>query len=88
MLKYILPAIVATALVLALLCVLKCRQHKVLINSEVDQPVARWRRISHYEIHQATNRFSDDNLLGIGSSGRVHKGVLLDGMNVAIKVLI
>ncbi|XVF78739.1 hypothetical protein PTKIN_Ptkin14bG0159900 [Pterospermum kingtungense] len=45
-----------------------------------------WRRISHAELLQATDGFGEHNMLGSGSFGSVHKGRLLDGMDVAIKV--
>ncbi|KAH6819890.1 hypothetical protein C2S53_018496 [Perilla frutescens var. hirtella] len=43
-------------------------------------------RISYYEILQATQQLNECNLLGIGSFGRVFKGVLTDGITVAVKV--
>jgi serine/threonine protein kinase len=37
------------------------------------------------ELQQATNNFASENLLGEGGFGRVFKGVLRDGTDVAIK---
>lgn len=46
----------------------------------------RQRRLSYYELQQATDGYSESNLLGVGGYGAVYKGVLSDGTVLAVKV--
>ncbi|KAK2966438.1 hypothetical protein RJ640_002753 [Escallonia rubra] len=65
---------------------IRCQKSKRL-PIEIDlQPVAEYRRITHQEILEATDGFDESNLLGNGSFGSVYRGILSDGMVVAIKV--
>lgn len=42
-------------------------------------------RITYQEIESATKGFSDENVIGIGGNGKVYKGVLPGGAQVAVK---
>ncbi|KAL3520044.1 hypothetical protein ACH5RR_018193 [Cinchona calisaya] len=91
--KRIIPAIwilsgVAVIIIATTLVILFVRYRK---KDEVPRttdllPVRVPKRMSYYELFQATNGYDDSNLLGIGSFGSVYKGILMDGALVAVKV--
>uniref|UniRef100_K3ZP48 non-specific serine/threonine protein kinase n=1 Tax=Setaria italica TaxID=4555 RepID=K3ZP48_SETIT len=91
LLKLLLPA-ATIAFVSIVLCVYLMIKRK-LKNKRVHASVAglsdvmRHRLISYHELVRATDNFSDNNLLGTGSFGKVFKGQLNTGLVVAIKVL-
>ncbi|KAA8519792.1 hypothetical protein F0562_014118 [Nyssa sinensis] len=45
-------------------------------------------RITYQEIDAATRRFSEENVIGIGGNGKVYKGVLVGGVEVAVKRIV
>ncbi|XP_014490997.1 probable leucine-rich repeat receptor-like protein kinase At5g49770 [Vigna radiata var. radiata] len=51
----------------------------------IELPIRDTRRFEMEELSLATNSFSDKNLIGEGKFGEVYKGLLQDGMLVAIK---
>ncbi|KAK2988249.1 hypothetical protein RJ640_000010, partial [Escallonia rubra] len=71
---------------MTLVCVLTRHRKSKRDEHELDlQPTTLHRRISYHELLVATNGFLESNLLGSGSFGSVHRGVLSDGIVVAIK---
>ena len=44
-------------------------------------------RFSYSELDEATGKFSDENLIGVGGSSKVYRGQLSDGKVVAVKKL-
>jgi LRR receptor-like serine/threonine-protein kinase FLS2 len=88
-LKYILPTIGLTIIVVVALVIvwIRCQNRNKKIPVEANSlPLATWRRISRLELLQATDGFNASNLLGKGSFGSVYHGTLSDGTIVAIKV--
>lgn len=42
-------------------------------------------RMAYEEIEAATKRFSEENVIGVGGNGKVYKGVLRGGVEIAVK---
>ncbi|XP_048553714.1 probable LRR receptor-like serine/threonine-protein kinase At3g47570 [Triticum urartu] len=89
-LKFILPAVTITVVAFAAFLYLmlgkKKKQPNVMTPTDMADPISH-RLVSYNEIARATGNFNEDNLLGVGSFGKVFKGQLDDGLMVAIKVL-
>ncbi|XP_061341212.1 probable LRR receptor-like serine/threonine-protein kinase At3g47570 [Gastrolobium bilobum] len=86
--KCILPIMLSTILVVLFVFLLIRRQRKNDGDpSEVSSSILpATRMISYNELSQATNGFDECNLLGKGSFGSVFKGILPNGMVVAVKL--
>ncbi|CAI9757215.1 unnamed protein product [Fraxinus pennsylvanica] len=84
-LKYILPSI-AVVLSLAITVVYLIRTHSrnTFLPAPSTSPVTI-KRISYYEVLNATNKFGEERLIGRGSIGLMYKGIFSDGMIAAIK---
>ncbi|KAH7576075.1 hypothetical protein JRO89_XS02G0287000 [Xanthoceras sorbifolium] len=83
----LLTFIVSVTLIIVMREYQKRRSSQLANNNDVDvSQRAIWRRISYQELVQATEGFSESNLLGRGGFGSVFRGKLSDGMEIAVKV--
>jgi len=88
-LKCILPIVVSAILVVACIILLKHNKRRKNENT-LERGLSTFgapRRISYYELVQATNGFNESNFLGRGGFGSVYLGKLLDGEMIAVKVI-
>ncbi|KAI8000740.1 putative LRR receptor-like serine/threonine-protein kinase [Camellia lanceoleosa] len=65
---------------------IKCRRRNKTPSSVDLLPTITPPRITYQQLFQATNGFSESNLLGMGSFGSVYKAILQDTTVLAIKV--
>ncbi|KAL3845585.1 hypothetical protein ACJIZ3_002988 [Penstemon smallii] len=90
-LKLVIPCFIVSAVVLIMIFLLMKRRK---LNSELPDSetsilhtiLHTWRGSSYLELLQATNHFTESNILGSGSFGSVYKGTLSDGLTIAVKV--
>ncbi|KAG8370799.1 hypothetical protein BUALT_Bualt13G0021100 [Buddleja alternifolia] len=64
----------------------RCRRKDRLVSGNGAREPIVPERISYYELLQATEQFSESNLLGTGGFGSVYKGIMRDGRVLAVKV--
>ncbi|XP_073035633.1 putative receptor-like protein kinase At3g47110 [Primulina eburnea] len=85
--KYILAPIVIAILAVSLsIWLLRRRKANKKQNRVETSSIISWRRISYHELRQATENFSEGNIMGRGSFGSVYKGTLSDGLIIAVKI--
>ena len=67
----------------------KSKSRKNINVSSPDLYNNQFRRVSYSDLHKATGGFSESNIIGTGSYGRVYEGVLLkqDRIAIAVKAL-
>ena len=88
-LVYILPPILLAMLSLILLLLFMTYRHRKKEQVREDTPLPyqpAWRRTTYQELSQATDGFSESNLIGRGSFGSVYKATLSDGTIAAVKI--
>ncbi|KAL2519905.1 putative LRR receptor-like serine/threonine-protein kinase [Forsythia ovata] len=85
-LKYILLSIALVIILAIILVYLMSRRNRNTLLPDQSTFSITVKRISYYEVLNATNKFGEENLIGRGSIGKVYNGIFSDGMIAAIKV--
>ncbi|CAI8590979.1 unnamed protein product [Vicia faba] len=83
-------SIIAVLGILVVVCMILRMHKRNKIGNPIEKDLSTLgapSRISYYELVQATNGFSESNLLGKGGFGSVYQGMLSSGKMVAVKVL-
>ncbi|XP_016580252.2 probable LRR receptor-like serine/threonine-protein kinase At3g47570 [Capsicum annuum] len=65
---------------------IRYRRGKSVPQQADSSSIATTRRISYYDLLQATDSLSESNLIGFGSLSSVYKGILRSGTPIAVKV--
>ncbi|CAH1419042.1 unnamed protein product [Lactuca virosa] len=87
--------IIISVLLTVICCVIGWRYLKQIVSSNATRPetnsqpelTRNFPRITYKELAEATNGFDEQRLLGSGGYGRVYRGSLPDGTQIAVKVL-
>ncbi|GLJ20921.1 hypothetical protein SUGI_0381880 [Cryptomeria japonica] len=85
--KMIIPIIIGTTIFIMLLVLFIILYRRRNGNQNILYINIGPKIISYEELEEATGQFSESNLLGVGGSGLVYKGILNNGTNVAVKVI-
>ncbi|KAL3526517.1 hypothetical protein ACH5RR_011173 [Cinchona calisaya] len=91
-LQVIIPIVVTTAFLFIGVVILITQRKRSLKRSSSKESTPGSRlllKVNYKQLFQATNGFSQENLIGVGSSGSVYKGILTDqerNLTVAVKV--
>ncbi|KQJ87419.1 probable LRR receptor-like serine/threonine-protein kinase At3g47570 [Brachypodium distachyon] len=91
LMNFLLPAVIITFSTIAVFLYLWIRKklktkREIKISAHPTDGIGH-QIVSYHELIRATNNFSEDNILGSGSFGKVFKGQMNSGLVVAIKVL-
>ncbi|KAF9589789.1 hypothetical protein IFM89_028724 [Coptis chinensis] len=77
---------ICCALLICVLLIKRRRKMKRDLEAMEEWELEYWpHRITYQEVYTATKGFSDENIIGVGGNGKVYKGVLVGGVEVAVK---
>ncbi|KAG8375422.1 hypothetical protein BUALT_Bualt10G0098400 [Buddleja alternifolia] len=83
--------VIISTIILVVIIIVLIRRRRRRKHNKVPPPTnislgIGWRRISYQELVHGTSAFSEANVLGRRRFGSIFRGILSDGLNVAIKV--